>query len=211
MTTGKIVKNIKNILATLLLGTWVPLALAQTPMLPATPRNSSTFNPPSAVQSEAVNAAAQVKRLEFEQMLSQRFVVQGNEVYDKKTDLTWQRCNYGQTWDDAAQWCRGVTKRLTVSQALAEVEKNHSGWRLPDVGEIMSLLEVACANTKTGDNPVPVFLEVLPNTYYLSSSIREEQSTVNVGQCFGSTANNYGVGKGYVSVARLVRSGRLSK
>jgi hypothetical protein len=205
--------NIKNILAALVLGTCVPLALAQAqissgrPQIPTTPG----FPFPSSAQVEAAKAAAQVKRVEFEQMLTRRFVVHGNEVYDKKTDLTWQRCNYGETWDEEDHWCKGVTRRLSMTQALAEVEKDQSGWRLPDIGEAMSLLEVACADTKSVDNPVPVFPEILPNTFYLSSSMRDDQNNVSVGQCFGSTANNVGVGKGYVSVARLVRSGRPIK
>lgn len=211
MTMGEMVMNIKNILAALVLGTCVSLALAQAPISPGTPWITATFPPPSAAQSDAAKAAAEVKRIEFEKMLSQRFLVHGNEVYDKKTDLTWQRCNYGQTWDEGPQWCRGVTKRLSMNQALAEVEKDRSGWRLPDIGEIISLLEVACTSTKTTDNSVPVFPEVLFNTYYLSSSVRDDQNNVNVGQCFGSMANNVGVGKGYVSVTRLVRSGRSFK
>jgi hypothetical protein len=99
--------NIKNILAALALGTGVSLALAQAPMSPGTPWITATFSPPSAAQSEAVKAAAEAKRIEFEKMLSRRFVVHGNEVYDKKTDLTWQRCNYGQTWDEGANGVRG--------------------------------------------------------------------------------------------------------
>ncbi|WP_322044222.1 DUF1566 domain-containing protein [Paraburkholderia sp. J67] len=203
--------NIRNILTALALGTCVPLASAQAQMLSGTPRTPATIGLASPDQVESAKTAAQIKRVEFEQILKRRFVVHGNEVYDKKTDLTWQRCNYGETWDEEEHWCKGVTKRLSMTQVLADVEKDQNGWRLPDIGEVMSLLEVACADTKTADNPVPVFPEMLPNTYYLSSSMRDDQNNVNVGQCFGSMVNNVGVGKGYVSVARLVRSGHAFK
>jgi hypothetical protein len=62
-------------------------------------------------QGEAQKAAAAERRAQFERGLAGRFVVNSNEVYDRKTDRTWRRCNYGQTYDAENRWCAGIIKR----------------------------------------------------------------------------------------------------
>jgi hypothetical protein len=41
--------------------------------------------------------------------VNSRYVIQGDTVYDKKTDLTWQRCSVGQRWAEG-KGCVGVTE-----------------------------------------------------------------------------------------------------
>ena len=210
---GKLMKKLLIIVA---LGTSALTAVAQmqqpsgsqTPSLSTLQQLLRNVPPPTPEQQEASKAAIEALRVTYERMLAERFVVKGNEIYDKKADLTWQRCNYGQTWDEENKWCKGAAKRLTITQASAEASKEQKSWRVPEIGELVSLLEVACGNTKLKDATAPIFPEIASMTYYMSSSIREDPQFVDAGQCFGSSAQNAGLGKGYVSLIRLVKSGR---
>lgn len=159
-------------------------------------------------QKEAQKAAAAERRAQFERELAERYVVNGNEVYDRKTDRTWQRCNYGQTYDAEHRWCAGIVKRQDIDAALADVSANGGGrWRIPDAGEMMSVLDVACTSGMK-DAVATVFPEVLqgPTTYYLTTT-STSSSNVTAAHCFvGATMS--GVGRKMVSVTWLVRSGR---
>lgn len=71
-----------------------------------------------------------------------------NTVTDRQTGLTWDRCTYGRT---AADCSVGVSGNYSWPQALAAVQtansENHLGhndWRLPNVKELQTLVEVAC-------------------------------------------------------------------
>jgi hypothetical protein len=65
-------------------------------------------------------------------------------VYDSKTGLTWRRCSEGQAWDGST--CTGTPSRFTHEQALAYA-KTQTGWRLPSVKELSSIVDL------TVDNP----------------------------------------------------------
>ena len=69
-------------------------------------------------------------------------------VLDLQTGLMWQRCGIGQS--DAN--CTGATSKLTWSMALQKVENinmnggfaGYNDWRMPNILELFSLVEVAC-------------------------------------------------------------------
>lgn len=69
-----------------------------------------------------------------------RFEVLGNEVYDLQTGLSWQRCSVGQSWDGSG--CSGSPITYIWSDALSLAT---DGWRLPNIKELMSIVELACA------------------------------------------------------------------
>lgn len=159
-------------------------------------------------QKEAQKAAAAQRHAQFERELAERYEVNGNEVYDRKTDRTWQRCNYGQTYDTEHRWCAGIVKRQDIDTALADVSANAGGrWRIPDAGEMMSVLDVACT-TGMKDAVATVFPEVLqgPTTYYLTTT-STSSSHVTAANCFVGAMMS-GVGRKMVSVVWLVRNGR---
>jgi len=213
----------RKLLAGLMLGTQALSAIAQSPPpasnLPSDAQaildkfpalRVSTAASATPAQQEAIKAAAESRRIEFERKLDERFVVAGNEVYDKKTDLTWQRCNYGQTWDEENHWCKGVIKHTTVDVAISEVSQNGGPWRVPNADEVISLLEVACGNTKKKDAIAPIFPEVSssPLTYYLTASTRANDN-ISAAQCQGGFGPSMvGLNRKYVAVLRLVRSGK---
>lgn len=76
-----------------------------------------------------------------------RFEILGNgaEVKDKKTNLIWQRCNVGQTWDGSSKTCKGSAKIVNWKNALAEASRVGKDYRLPNVKELQSIIEYKCA------------------------------------------------------------------
>jgi hypothetical protein len=137
-----------------------------------------------------------------------RFEVKGNEIYDRKTDLTWQRCNYGQTWDEQQGWCKGVTKRFTVDRAVTHVNENAKDWRVPELGELMSIMEARCPSLQVKTGIVLIFPEFSRDEYYLSITPHGVPENAMAAKCLGNRADNFGLSRKYVSILRLVRSGR---
>src|SRR5258706_3913315 len=56
-----------------------------------------------------------------------RFTVKAEEVYDKQTDLTWQRCAVGQRWVQSSG-CLGNPAKFTFDEAQA---LTNGKWRIP--------------------------------------------------------------------------------
>ncbi len=90
----------------------------------------------------------------------------GAEVWDKQTNLVWQRCSLGQSWNGST--CAGVATAHTWRQALEAANASGGGWLLPNHRELLSLVEWGC------QNPV-INTMTFPNTvgdgYWSSSSI----------------------------------------
>ncbi|MFI4940064.1 MAG: DUF1566 domain-containing protein [Burkholderiales bacterium] len=86
-----------------------------------------------------------------------RYVIKGGEVYDKKSDLTWQRCSVGQRWVNEAKGCRGLVKTFTFDDARALA---NGTWRVPTVGELKTLIDY----DRTGPDKKPTIDDVaFPN------------------------------------------------
>ena len=84
---------------------------------------------------------------------------QDGTVTHKRTGLMWQRCSVGQIWTDSTcKWKREAGK-YTYDQALALTDNfaNHKDWRLPNVLELVSIVEYGSSN------PV-INRELFPNT-----------------------------------------------
>lgn len=76
-------------------------------------------------------------------------------VSDQTTGLTWKRCAEGQTWNNAR--CSGAANN-SFSQEAALIRARDAShpagsppWRLPNVKELASLIESACAGPATLD------------------------------------------------------------
>ena len=91
-----------------------------------------------------------------------RYVITGATVYDKKTDLTWQRCSVGQKWKDGIG-CVGIVQTLKSDESMGQATGN---WRIPTENELYSLLALNCKNFSINE-------AVFPDTgvnYYWSST-----------------------------------------
>lgn len=73
-----------------------------------------------------------------------RYQLQNNnkEVKDLKTNLIWQRCAVGQSYSGTA--CVGVESLHTWASALQFAANTGSGWRLPNIKELKTLIEDSC-------------------------------------------------------------------
>jgi len=67
----------------------------------------------------------------------------GQEVTDTTTGLNWQRCSAGQNWNGST--CAGSVVTYTFAQARAYANAQ-TGWRLPNVKELASLVDLGRNN-----------------------------------------------------------------
>lgn len=66
-----------------------------------------------------------------------RYVIKGSEIYDKKTNLTWQRCSVGQQWIEGTG-CTGNVQQYTFGDAQKVANGN---WRVPTKEELSTLID----------------------------------------------------------------------
>jgi len=66
-----------------------------------------------------------------------RYVIQGETVYDKTTNLTWQRCSVGQRWVEGTG-CVGAIKTFTFEAAK---QQGDAMWRVPAKGNLAKLID----------------------------------------------------------------------
>jgi len=134
-----------------------------------------------------------------------RFVVNGAEVTDASTGLIWRRCVEGQVL--SGDTCVGAPYTFTwedaLAQALAEAEGTGVAWRVPNIKELASLMELS----KVGPAIDTTAFPQTPSLVHWSSSPVTGMPT-------GYWAVNFnlgGVGKlshRYLYALRLVRAGR---
>ena len=97
-----------------------------------------------------------------------RYVIQGETVYDKKTDLTWQRCSVGQKWVEGTG-CTGVVKTFTFDAAK---QQGDGMWRVPPKSKLATLVD----RKRKANNQRPTIDELafpdmdLENLVYWSST-----------------------------------------
>lgn len=66
-----------------------------------------------------------------------RYVIKGDAVYDKETNLTWQRCSVGQRWVDRTG-CVGTVETFDFRTAQLQ---GSGTWRLPSKDELPTLTD----------------------------------------------------------------------
>jgi len=126
-------------------------------------------------------------------------------VTHKRTGLMWQRCALGQTWTGAA--CTGNPSVLSWSGALqAAVEARDGGfsdWRLPNIKELLSIVEEKCVSPAINTSIFPD--GVASNFWSASANAYPSDRAWSVYFGYGY-ADSYR--KGNAFQVRLVRAGQ---
>jgi hypothetical protein len=139
-----------------------------------------------------------------------RYVINGGEVYDKETNLTWQRCSVGQRWGGAS--CIGVIRNLGWGETMQQA---NGSWRLPSPNELLSLLTANCKNPGVNKDAFPdMDTDDFHNNWYWTNETFPPEGlnsgrTTRVAFKDGSLAYSDKVYQlGHELAVRLVRSGR---
>jgi len=67
-----------------------------------------------------------------------RYVIKGDTVYDKQTNLSWQRCSVGQRWVEGTG-CVGDARTFDFRTAQQQASGT---WRLPTKDELPTLVDL---------------------------------------------------------------------
>lgn len=135
---------------------------------------------------------------------SSQFTVNGNgTVTHLKTGLTWMKCSLGQTWNGST--CTGSITIQDWQAALVSAENTSfagfSDWRLPNLKELTSINELACAYPSINETLFPA----TSTLFYWSSSSAISSDEVWI-VSFGNS-NAIQDPKSISLPARLVRGG----
>ena len=126
------------------------------------------------------------------------FTISNDEALDIRTRLVWKRCMVGKTWNGTS--CVGTADSLTWGQALAA---GTGGWRLPNIKELLSIVEVSCASPAINTT-------VFPNTsdlfFWTSSPYANNNQAWSVSFTDG---NDEGGDKTTGLAVRLVRDSNI--
>jgi hypothetical protein len=82
-------------------------------------------------------------------------------IRDSSVGLRWQRCYVGQTWDRVANTCRGTPTLMNWTTALNVAfdstfgNVGRSGWRLPNIKELQSLVDSRCQDAAISADVFP--------------------------------------------------------
>ena len=108
-----------------------------------------------------------------------RYTVASGTVYDTKTKLTWQQVVPWTTysWADAKTYCAGLSLAGT-------------GWRLPTVKELQTILDESRTNPSIDPNAFPS----TPTDWFWSSSSWAGSSSLAWGMNFSYGGTDYGSG-----------------
>jgi hypothetical protein len=134
-------------------------------------------------------------------------------ISDPKTGLVWKKCSEGQTWKEGDNTCAGSLDRFNWQEALqraqdinaARVGENfsQSDWRLPNIKELSSIIELRCAMPALNNT---IFPFPLLNSRFFWSSSPADRSAGGVSFVDGEAFRRLNMLANFS--VRLVRSGQ---
>jgi hypothetical protein len=96
-------------------------------------------------------------------------------VTDLRTSLTWAKCSIGQTYTSSSNSCSGsgALSYATWGNALAAADSYSingiTGWRLPNIKELGSLVDRSCAEPAIN---LTLFPNTISSVYYSSTPFK---------------------------------------
>ncbi|AWB67206.1 DUF1566 domain-containing protein [Saccharobesus litoralis] len=91
---------------------------------------------------------------------------------DQKTGLSWFVCSAGLTWNATTGACEGTANTYSWQDALTYADTfeyaNFTDWRLPNIKELMSIIERQCSTPAIN---ITVFTDNLTERYWSSSPV----------------------------------------
>ncbi len=133
------------------------------------------------------------------------FSVNGQEVTDLETGLIWKKCPVGKIGSDCAS--SDSTQQFNWAAALraaeTEAQKTGKAWRLPNIKELLSIVEENCYNPAIDLTIFPpsgfgIFWSASPNAASLDDAL-------HVNFHYGQSGNDI---KNSTLYVRLVRTGQ---
>lgn len=92
----------------------------------------------------------------------------GGEVLHTPSNLVWQRCALGQTWDGTT--CTGTAVKYNWQEALMAAQEADAtllaGWRLPNIKELTTITERLCVRPAINET---VFPNTPPDDFWTST------------------------------------------
>jgi hypothetical protein len=165
-------------------------------------KNSFEEDQAAKKSAQAAKEAAKAAEMNTYKAID-HYLVKNDVVIDKKTNLMWRRCLFGQQWN--GQTCIGESKgynydesdeALKLARNLAEKYRwnGYANWRLPSKRELESLVELEYVPTAI--NPI-AFPNVPENISWLSKSGDDSIALINFinhndGSNWG-TSGEYGI------------------
>ena len=90
--------------------------------------------------------------------LSSQYVDNGNgTLTDRRTNLTWYRCSAGQIWSNGSCKGRPIVRNFNDAQEWAQQAEvaDTTGWRLPEIDEMVELVVKDCRSPSIDTNAFP--------------------------------------------------------
>ena len=117
-----------------------------------------------------------------------RFILNGDEVIDTRTQLIWKRCSLGQSGNNCETGSAGTYAwQQALEAAYTDPADPGPQWRLPNLKELQSIFEQSCSDPA-------VNLSVFPNTvsgwyWSASGSARNGEDAWAMNFNFGTTSH----------------------
>ncbi|WP_020648032.1 DUF1566 domain-containing protein [Solimonas variicoloris] len=129
----------------------------------------------------------------------------GKEVTDLATGLIWRRCLAGMSWDADQNTCTGTASTMTYGGALAYAAAEGGGWRLPNIKELLTLVELACERPAINLTAFPG-TPMYPTASYALSSSQHADSNGDAWRVDFNAGVDSGTTKTARNPVRLVRA-----
>lgn len=131
----------------------------------------------------------------------------GDEVRDTATGLVWRRCTEGQHWNGSR--CKGSHLPLSwaaaLSRAASEADRTGQTWRMPNIKELQSLVQITQLNPAI--DPVAFPDTVVGPWYWSSTPYADPQLPYMWGIYFGDGEVLFTFTDEDFHTVRLVREG----